>query len=160
MKKSRTMQFADCVAALLGMGLGAVAIYMTLSFKKFKNVPVGPEVFPRIMAVGLMVCSLVLFLQAMVKKSKKAAPTLSLKDRGIRHVLLGIALMAAFYLLWKPLGFLILSPLVLLGLMLLADYRRWTVMAVVAVLVTVAVWLLFWQVLSIELPVGPFEFLY
>lgn len=154
------MRFADVLSALLGIGLGAIAIVMTLSFKQFKNVPVGPEVFPRIMAVGLIVCSAALLVQALIKKAAVKAPTLSLKDRGMRHMLLGAAVMAAFYFLWETAGFLILAPLALIGLMRLSDYRNYKWMAIIAIVASVAVWLLFWQVLSIELPLGPIDFVY
>ena len=160
MQKKLTMRFANIVCAMLGIAFASYAIYLTTKFKQFVNVPVGPEVFPRIMAAGLIICSVALLIQSLIKKTKEGAPTLSLRDRGIQRMLIAALMVVAFYLLWETAGFLILAPLLLFLLMLISDYRNYAVMAAVSLLVAVVVWLLFWKVLIIELPLGPLEALF
>lgn len=161
MPKKWTVRFSDIICASVGVLLGAAAIEMTTHFKQFTNVPVGPEVFPRIMATGLILCSLALLLQAALRKAaSESAPTLSLRDRGIQRMLIAAVLIVAFFLLWETVGFLILAPITLFLLMLDMDFRKFGRMALLSLGISVAVWLLFWQVLVIELPLGPLEVLY
>lgn len=157
MKKNYTMRFANIVCALIGIAFACVAIYMTTNFRQFVNVPVGPEVFPRIMAAGLIICSAALLVQSLLKKTDEKAPPVSPRDRGIQRMLMAAAVIVAFRLLWQPVGFLILAPIVLFLLMLISDFRNYKVMAVISIAVPVVVWFLFWQVLVIELPLGPLE---
>lgn len=161
MKNHLTERVSNIVCAAVGIAIGLIAIYITTKFKQFTNVPVGPEVFPRIMATGLVICSIALIVQAALKGKKwEKAPTLSLRDRGIRRMLVAAVLIVAFYLLWEPVGFLILAPVTLFLLMLNMDFKRYGQMAILSLAISVAVWLLFWQVLVIELPLGPLEVIY
>ena len=161
--KTKKMSFANVIGALCFLALGVYALIETLGFKKYKNSVVGPEAFPRIMALGLIVCCAVLIVQSLLHRKKANdpdAPSLSLRMRGMRHMLLCAILAVAFVALWEPLGFLILTPVVMFALMYLIDMRNYKVMALVAVGLTLIVWLLFYKVLSISVPIGPLEVLY
>lgn len=160
MRKTRTMPFADRIAGAIGMLFGGVAFYLSTHFKQFRNVPVGPEVFPQIMASGLILCSAALVIRSFLVKDTKQAPTLSLRDKGMRHMLMTVGIVVVFIVLWDIAGFLILSPLGLFALMAITGFRSYPKMALIALVLSALVWLLFWQVLSIELPLGPFGFLY
>ena len=160
MKKNLTMRFAHIICALVGILLGIVAITMSKHFKQFTNVPVGPEVFPQIMAYGLIICSLVLLVQSIFKKTNEKAPTLSPKDKGIQYMLLTVAVVVLIYLLWDIAGFLIVGSFSLFSLMWIADYRNYKNMIIISLITTVLIWLIFWQVLVIELPLGPFDTLF
>jgi len=118
---------ANIVCGLVGMSFSAFAFIRTLSFRQFPLVPIGPEFFPRHMAIGLFVCSAVLVIQSLVKKNKKneKAPTISPFDKGMQRLFVGIAIIIAYALLWEPLGFLIATPLAMAALMLLLGYRRY-----------------------------------
>lgn len=161
MKKTSGMAFANILGALAFIAVAAYAFVQSLAFKQFKNVPVGPEVFPRMMAAALAISCAALLIQSLRGKAQgKAAPTLSLKSRGMRRMLLCAGVVAALIALWNVAGFWILGPLSMFAVMWLMDMREYKTMAIVSLAVVLVVWLLFWKVLNISLPLGPFEFIY
>ena len=150
------MRKADIVAGLIGMAFSAFAFYQTLSFRQFLNVPIGPEFFPRRMAMGLFICSVVLVIQSILKKSKndKPAPTISPLDRGMQRLFVGIAIIIAYALCWELLGFLIITPLAMFGMMLLLGFRKYIVMVIFSIGTTAAVFSIFSFILNIYMPLG------
>ena len=153
------MRKANLVGAVTGMVFSAAAFIKTLSFKQFKNVPVGPEFFPRYLAAGLFVCSAILFVQAMLanpKKDKKA-PTISPLDRGMQRLFAGIAIIVVYALCWEVLGFVIATPLAMAGMMLLLGYRRYPLMALFSLGTTIVVFGAFRFFLNVDMPLGILE---
>lgn len=160
MKKKASAQLSNIISAVIGIAVGVTAILLTTGFRQFVNVPIGPEVFPRIMATGLIVCSVALLIFNLVKKDTDAAPPLSLRDHGIQRMLIIVGLVLAYYLLLEIVGYLILSPILLFLSMLVMGYRKYRSMIIISLGMTVAVFLLFWQLLVIELPNGVLDFLF
>lgn len=142
------------VAAIIGILISVYAIAVTFTFKQFKNVPVGPEFFPRWLAIGLLVCSCVLLGQSVVSVSTEKAPTLSLRDPGMQRLLIALGGLVVYTLLWEVVGFLILTPLFVFGLMYLLRMRRYAMMAVMALCIGVGIFFLFKLLLGIEMPLG------
>ena len=88
------MKKSNIVCALIGMIVSGFAFGYTFTFKKFKNVAVGPEFFPRALAVLLFACCLVLLVQNLIPLLKgvsdtKENPTLSLRNPGIHQSQIG-----------------------------------------------------------------------
>lgn len=156
------MKKANIVGAIIGMGFSTVAFIMTLSFKKFKNVPVGPEFFPRWMALGLFICSAALLIQALKTKpaNDKPAPTLSLFDKGMQRLLAGAAIIVVYALCWEILGFIIATPLVMFALMFLLGLRRYPVMILFSCIGMLIVFCAFRFLLGIDMPLGFMEGLF
>jgi putative tricarboxylic transport membrane protein len=137
------------------MVFSSLAFIMTLGFKQFQNVPIGPEFFPRYLAAGLFVCSLVLLYQQFRAGVKdRPAPTISLKDRGMRRLLAGVVIVAFYALLWEVLGFIIVTPCVLFGLMVLLGLRRYPLMVVFSLAATLVIFGAFRFFLNIDMPLG------
>jgi len=68
----------------------------------------------------------------------------------------GIALASLLWVwLVKPLGFLIVTPLVLLAMLLLMNVRSRMKLITFPILFTVLAWLVFAQLLGIIMPLGP-----
>ena len=150
------MRKANIVGAVMGMGFSAAAFIMTLGFKKFKNVPVGPEFFPRWMAIGLFICSAALLIQALLVKpaGDKPAPTLSLRDKGMQRLLMGVAIVVIYALCWEILGFLIATPLAAFGLVFLLGYRKFPVMIIFSLGAAAVVYSTFHFFLGVDMPMG------
>jgi putative tricarboxylic transport membrane protein len=145
---------ANFVAALLFLALTLYVVAVTFTFKKFKNVPIGPEFFPRWLALGLGICALVLLYQSVKHYDKREAPTLSLRDKGMQRLLIGVAVVIAYVFLWKSLGFLVMTPLLLFALMFLLEVRDYKVMILISLLTSVGIFLAFKLILGIEMPLG------
>lgn len=159
------MKKANIISAVIGMIVSGSAFAYTFTFKKFKNVAVGPEFFPRALAVLLFVCCFVLLVQNLIPLLKnipdtKKAPTLSLKDKGMQKALIGLLIITAFAVLWNFLGFLIVTPLAVFAMILLLGKKTYVLNAVVAVGITVLIFLAFKFLLGITMPLGFLENLF
>lgn len=150
------MKKANIIAAIIGMGFSFAVFVITLSFKQFKNVPVGPEFFPRWLAIGLFIFSGTLLVQALKVKPAEdyPAPTLSLFDKGMLRLLSGVAIIVVYAISWNFLGFIIATPLALLGLMALLGLRKFPMMLIFSLCVMVVVFCAFRYLLGIDMPLG------
>jgi putative tricarboxylic transport membrane protein len=150
------MKKANVIAAIMGMAFSSTMFIITLGFKKFKNVPVGPEFFPRWLSVGLFICSLALLVQAFKTNpaDSKPAPTLSVFDRGMQRLFIGTAIIVLYAVSWNFLGFLLATPLALFGLMFLLGLRRYRAMAVFSLCAVVVIFCAFRYLLGIDMPMG------
>lgn len=157
------MKKANIVAAIIGMGLSVVVYTITLGFKQFKNVPIGPEFFPRWLAIGLFICSAVLLVQAIRVKpaapksplaDDRPAPTLSVFDKGIQRLLIGVAIIVVYAFSWNLLGFVIATPLGLFALMFLLGLRRYAVMITFSLGAMLVIFCAFRYLLGIDMPLG------
>lgn len=156
------MAFASIVTSLIFIAVGIYAVVASYGFRTVNNTTVQPATFPRVMAWAMIVCSAVVLLINAVKlgRDTEKAPTLSLKDRGVRGALFCLIVSLIYYLLWEPVGFLILAPITMFALMYLIDMRNYVTMVIVAVVLPLVMWLLFYKVLSISVPLGPLEVIY
>jgi len=152
---------ANIACGLVGMAFSAFAFIQTLGFKKFPLVPVGPEFFPRYLAAGLFICSAILIIQALVTKPRKEekAPTMSPFDKGMLRLFIGIAIIVLYAVLWEPVGFLIVTPLAMVAIMLLCGYRRYSMMVIFSLGTTLVVFGAFSFFLNVNMPLGILWFL-
>jgi putative tricarboxylic transport membrane protein len=153
---------ANIVGAVIGMGFSAFAFIATLGFKKFRNVPVGPEFFPRWMAIGLFICSAALLIQALRVKqgADKPAPTISLRDKGMQRLLIGAAIVVVYAICWNILGFVIATPLAAFAIIFLLGYRKFPVMIIFSCAAAAIVYSAFHFFLGVDMPMGVLEGLF
>jgi len=142
------------VCAIVGMLFSATAFIMTLSFKQFQNVPVGPEFVPRYLAAGLFICSLVLLIQQRKNLDKRPSPLPGLRDIGMQRLIKGAVLTLVYALLWEPVGFIIITPIATFVLMHILGQRRYLAMAIFSVGAMVSVFVTFRFFLNVEMPLG------
>lgn len=153
------MKKANIIAAIIMMLFSGTAFILTFTFKQFKNVPVGPEFFPRYLSIGMFICCAVLLLQNLkaTKDNNYPAKTLSLKDKGMQKMLIGVGIVLIYALLWNVLGFLIISPFALFAMMYLVEMRKYLKMGIVSIVATIVVFVVFKFILGIEMPMGILE---
>ena len=156
------MKKANIISAVIGMIVSAAAFGYTFTFKQFKNVPVGPEFFPRVLAIALFIFCVLLLLTNLKtsETNNKSAPTMSLKNRGMQKALAGLAIVVVYALLWEVLGFLIITPIAIFLMTLLLGKRSYIKMIVIAVGATAIVFLAFKYLLGIQMPLGFMEELF
>lgn len=65
----------------------------------------------------------------------------------------------AFVLLFKPLGYVLTGAAVAFVIMILIGKRNWIQMALVSLLIPLAMWIIFYKLLSVNIPLGPLTFL-
>ena len=161
--KVNTKAFSDLIGGILFGALGVWALAQTFSFQQLKNNPVQPALFPQIMSTGLIVFSLVVIVQSLLKlKNMKAddpmaEPTASinvLKNKGVQAAILVIALCIAFVALFDALGYVLCAAIIGIVIMYLIGKRDLKVMLLVGILVPLGMWLVFYKFLAVNIPMG------
>jgi hypothetical protein len=143
---------------LVGIGLLALAaFYFQQSFAitvGFAADRLGPTFFPRLLALALGGCALVLIARALRGRSDPAPlPVVRLP------LLLGtLGLTAAYALLLAPLGYLLATPLYVAALVLLLGYQSRAGLARAGRGVTIVLYLVFARALKVLVPMGPLRF--
>jgi len=112
--------------------------------------PIWPSTFPKVLSILGIIAALIILLG--FEKSEPKEAEIDYRRLGEYHLgqaLLLLALMVAYALCLRPLGFLIsTSAFLILGSYILGD-RKWHIMLPVALIATVAVWYLVQEVLGI-----------
>jgi putative tricarboxylic transport membrane protein len=148
----------DAVFGALFIALGAAVLFGVQGFPKIPGQPVGPALFPGIIATGLCVAGAVLLVQGWHRRRSAGEPWLAWEPwvRSPRHVaalavLLGSVLLYIFAA--QAVGFLPLATLILavLFMVLRVPPGRAVLIAVIAALV---VHFAFYKLLRVPLPWG------
>ena len=82
------------------------------------------------------------------------APEFNVDKKAASLFIAAVAMSFAYVLLVDTLGFLLLTPLLLIGLMVLFGERSIVKLLIIAAVATACIWLLFTEVFMIFLPVG------
>ncbi|MGN1190135.1 MAG: tripartite tricarboxylate transporter TctB family protein [Candidatus Ornithospirochaeta sp.] len=138
-----------------GIVLFAVSILgIVMSFISHKDFNVewklSPYLFPLIISIFLFILSISILASSLKENEKRKE-----KEKGDIKSLLIFGLICVFYLLvLNFLGFVLSSILLLISLMILLGERRWWFIALVSIISTVVIYLLFAKYLSVMLPKG------
>ena len=150
------MKLNDAVFGLLLTALGAWVIFAVQGFPKIPGQPVGPALFPGLIACGLCLCGVLLMAQGW--RERDGQPWMAFDDwvRSPRHVLALAVLLGAIVLYIvaaEVVGFLPLAVLTLLALFLVLRVPpgRALLIAVIAALV---IHFAFYKLLRVPLPWG------
>ena len=163
MKKTQTKAFANLVAAIILLIFEIWAYVQTLGFKIVKKAAVQPATFPQIMCIGMMVFTVILIIQSLLKlKNMKeddplAEPAASInifKNKGVQAAAFVIVLCIAYAALFEVLGYVLVSAIVAAVIMILIGKRDAKQIVLVSVLVPLAMWLVFYKLLTVNIPMG------
>lgn len=153
------MKLNDAITGALLLAFAAAVYWHTLGFPDVPGDPVGPSLFPRLIAVGMASCAIVLMVRGLVSPGPRSwaeIPDWIRIPRLVAALVLVVLGLLAAYLFLDRLGFLVLAPLLLLALMLVLQIR-----AVVAIPVAIGTSLLihtiFYKGLGVPLPWGLLE---
>jgi putative tricarboxylic transport membrane protein len=125
--------------------------------------PMGPQVFPALIGIGLMASALLLMAETWRKHRPAPAHPRPDPDQGHRDlaahrlILLGMVLWTAlYYVAFEPLGYLISTLVYMFGLLACFNRGRWFVNVACAVGFTLAAYAVFTRFLQVALPQGVF----
>lgn len=167
-KKTQSLAFANLVCSLIFIAVGLWGFVQMQGLQEVQGTYAQPSAFPIVMIVGLLIFSVILLIQSVLKLAKldvndpnaeKAESINFIRDKGVLGAVIVIALCVAFVLLFRPLGYVLDAALVGFLIMALIGKRNWVVMALVSILVPFAMWFIFYKVLSVNIPMGPLSFL-
>lgn len=168
MKKTQTKAFSNLVVSLLLAALEIFAWVQTGNIKTAKNAAVQPSTFPRIMIVGMAVFTAILLIQSVYKLlrmkdddplAQKAESMNFIKDKGVLAALFVIALCALYVWGFRSLGYVFVSMLLSGIVMWLIGVRKPVQLVLIAVLVPLGMWLVFYKLLQVNIPMGVLQFL-
>ena len=150
------MKINDAVFGLLLMLLGGAVLVAIQGYPKIPGQPVGPALFPGIIAAGLCICGVLLVARGV--RARAGEPWLAWDDwvRSPRHVAALAVLLGGivFYILAADLlGFLLVAPVILLALFLVLRVRPWQAFTI-AIVATFVVHFAFYKLLRVPLPWG------
>lgn len=150
------MKVNDALFGFVLMLLGGVVLFAIRGYPKIPGQPVGPALFPGLIAAGLCICGVLLVVKGLQQRAAHAWLAWDDWVRSPRHVVGLVVLVGSilFYIVAADaLGFLLTAPVILLALFLVLRVRPVTAVAV-AILATVLVHFAFYKLLRVPLPWG------
>lgn len=148
MKENKTADF------IIGIGIVVFGVVVLVLSRTLPSAPLGlgSRGYPTFVGILMVVLGLALSLPIVLKGEVKFHFSgLNDKKAAIKIGVCAVMTFAYVYLL-NYLGFLLLTPLFLFGLMMLFEYRKYLLAGVVSVLLTVGVFYLFTRVFYVFLP--------
>jgi putative tricarboxylic transport membrane protein len=150
------LKLNDAILGALIAALGAAVLIAIQGYPKIPGQPVGPALFPGLIAAGLCIGGVLLVFKGWT--ARREQPWLVWDDwvRSPRHVLALAVLLGAivFYILVSEwLGFLPTAVLILLALFLVLDVPPGRAV-LIAVIATLVVHFAFYKLLRVPLPWG------
>jgi putative tricarboxylic transport membrane protein len=146
----------DAVFGAILIALGALVLFGVQGFPKIPGQPVGPALFPGLVATGLCVCGLILLVRGWRERATQAWIEWDDWVRSPRHVAAFAVLIAGivFYIVAaETLGFIPIGILILASLFLTLRVSPARAV-VIAVIATLVVHFAFYKLLRVPLPWG------
>lgn len=150
------MKLNDAVFGLLLMVLGAAVLVAVQGYPKIPGQPVGPALFPGLVAGGLCIAGVLLVARGWRQRTQQRWLEWDAWVRSPRHVLAFATVLAAvlFYILAaQALGFLLTAAIALAALLLVLRVRPLPALAIAAI-AALAVHFAFYKLLKVPLPWG------
>ena len=167
-KKTQTKAFSNLIASFVLIAFEVWAWLQTNNIKTAKKAAVQPSTFPRIMIIGMAVFTVILLIQSLIKLSTmkpddpltEKAETLNIfKDRGVLAAL-GVILLCALYVyFFKSLGYVVVSFFLCGIIMWIIGLRNPVKLILISLLVPLGMWLIFYKMLQVNIPMGWLQFL-
>ncbi len=167
-KKTQTKAFSNLIASLILIAFEIWVWLQTNNIKTAKNAAVQPSTFPRIMIIGMGIFTVLLLLQSLIKlASMKAEDPLAekaeslnpIRDRGVLAALFAILLCCAYVYFFKSLGYVLVSFLLSGIIMWMIGLRKPVPLILISALVPLFMWIIFYKMLKVTIPMGPLKFL-
>ncbi len=149
MKKKKP--FSELVIGIACIALG-VAVFIAAGNLQQVKLGIGPSGFPKFIAVVLAILGLAQTVTTL--SSGVEAPKVDVDKRAASLFIAAVAMSVAYVMLVTQVGFIIMTPLLLIGMMYLFGERSIVKMLIIAIITTICIWLLFTKVFLIFLPTG------
>jgi len=120
-------------------------------FRAYKEV--GPDFWPKIVLICLIALSAALTVSH-VLTWRKSREEVSEREEGWQRVLITVLLAVGYVYFLKPLGFIVASPLFILGMMLLILRERKKVIPLTILGIMAMIYIIFSKLLFVPLPKG------
>ena len=153
MKKKKP--FSELVIGLACIALGICVFFAAGNLQKVR-LGIGPGGFPKFISVVLMILGAVQTITALSMGVE--APKFNVEKKAATLFVSAVIVTAVYVALLPTVGFVLLTPVLMMIMMYLFGAREYVKMIIIAVITTIIVWLLFTEVFMIFLPEGWFHF--
>lgn len=121
----------------------------------FLGDPLGPRAFPYMLTAGLAICTVLLAIEGIRSvRSGRAADVARDPNTDLKLTALVVGWIFVYFLLFKPLGFIVATALFLAIALSFANRGKWLTNCLVSVLLPVVIFALMRGVLQLPLPTG------
>lgn len=152
----------DLLPSLCGLGFGGWLLRETyfLDVELARHVGGGMNAagYPRLLAVLIVMLSIAPLCQALIRRANKRMTETDGAMAGERSALkkVGLAFLSliVYTLLLRPVGYLIMTPMLLGFVMVLIGERRWVFIVATSILLTLALYAVTFYAFHILLPEG------
>jgi putative tricarboxylic transport membrane protein len=151
------MKKADIIGGSAGIALGSYVLYEGSKMPLDLIMKIGPSYFPDALAIGLIIFSAILIIYALLGRAKGESEPISFKDKGIQRALLSLLIITVYTALLIPVGYPIMTILLVAGTMVLLGKRDLWQITYVSASTTFVVWLIFAKLLMLSMPMGILE---
>ncbi len=164
MKKTQTKAFASLISSLILIAFEIWAYVQTLGFRVHKRAHVQPATFPQIMIYGMFIFTVILFVQSLIKvtrgmkendpENEISASINPFKNSGVAAAMFVIVLCVLYTFLFDKLGYVLVSACISVIMMILIGKRDPKIIIPVSILVPLIMWLIFYKLLTVNIPMG------
>lgn len=137
------------------MGVGAVSVlfgaWMFFMATKLKS---GPAFWPKIVAAGIVILGVIIFVTAFVKLRTEGEPQEKKAKAPPQYgkVLIVLGILIAYYFAFQYIGYTIPTFLMIVGTAFTLGYQNWKVMIPTALAVSICLYLAFTQLFNVRFP--------
>ena len=153
------MKIHDSLSGVLLLAFAAAVYWHTLGFPEIPGDPVGPALFPRVIAIGMGLCGIVLLVRGLLARGPQAwidvPPWIRMPGLVAAFLLVVLGLLISYFFLDR-LGFLVVAPVLLVALMV-ALHVRVALAVPVAIGASLLIHTIFYKGLGVPLPWGLLE---
>lgn len=144
----------DIVSSLVFMLIGIFAFVIAEGFPEDFIMKLGPDFYPKLLSVALIILSLTLIIRTILGKNKSNFLAINIRDKRFQKVIasLGLAILYAMFL--KRIGFIPITILFLFAFLMLLNIKKPLTLIAVPIVTTFALWLVFQKILTVSLPIG------
>lgn len=152
------MKFNDAIVGAIFIVIAGLMIQQSFSFPGFPGQDYGPNLFPRIIAGGIILCSVLLILRGLRTRAATGEAWVEFDSwtRVPKHVAsfaIMLGAMAVYIVMSEPVGFIITAFVLQLGLFLWFSVKPLNAV-VIAIASTLVVQYSFGTLLRVPLPRG------
>ena len=149
-----TKKAADFIISIILIAL-SVFLYMIADKMPDATKGIGPGDYPKFICTILFILGVIQLISVIV--ASKGIPLIEIKKINAKYLLRALIMVVAtfvYYKLMKPIGYIITTPIFLFGSFMLFGYKKKIKGVIIALIFTIAVYLLFTKVFMIFLPRG------
>jgi uncharacterized membrane protein YhhN len=140
---------ADIVAGIVLILVGIGAIVGAIGLRLGTPTEPQPGFFPFLSGVSIFILSSILLVQGWLGRTESR-----ISFREIQRPAMLIAVLIAFVGLLEPLGYIVVSPIIVVLALRIMGIRSWRVVLTTSVALSMGTFILFDRLLGITLPVG------